>query len=663
MPTNVPPSETSSLASASPDLTAPDGIVVLPEQIDVVKFRQTDEGRALVKWALDEFTRCKQAKAQKQRQWYVNLSMVYGHQWIDTLGHALPESVAGKLVPQLMPKYYQKDRRTINRLRAFVRSEQSKFLSTLPTVEAVPATAEDEDGRSAKAAEQVWESYAARRRLRREYSKSLYWMILAGSGFLKSWWDPTTFDRYSGQPGDIMFRNVTPFHIFVPDLREMEVDDQPYMMHVQVKNLQWAKSFWAKELTTPTCAPTVAANTLLDDAYLNMQQSPRTDLDSVVVYEIWVKSEHDQEVAEGRLHGHRRGHLGRDQHGGPAVQARRVLLHEVRSPVGRHVLRDSPLVDLIPLQKEFNDLRTEISVGGKRTAAPILRGAEGLHRPGEVDERTRSDPAYNQGFQPPSRCAPVLPDWYVRQSSDPDGLRGHQRPARGVTVATPPRSHGWHRHLVPAREGRPVLTPQYQNVEDGFERIAVQTLALFQEFVDIPRQIKTIGLDSPTTWRCCLEPTSRGHRYPSGTGILHRSVDGREARDHHGNVHRRGCPGPEYGAAPDGGRRRAEGARRDERGGEESPAREHQDEAAPGCRHGGQRARVLGKSCRDDPADGWPGLRPRRPDVPKPLEILAELGQATPEMAGRSSRWSRLSYRSTTSTSTPCTSTRTTASG
>lgn len=501
MPKNEPPSATSSLASPSPDPLAasPDGVVTLPEQIDVVKFRQTDEGRALVKWALDEFTRCKTAKAQKQRQWYINLSMVYGHQWIDTLGKALPDSVAGKLVPQLAPKYYQKDRRTINRLRAFVRSEQSKFLSTLPTVEAVPATAEDEDGRSAKAAEQVWESYASRRRLRREYSKSLYWMVNAGSGFLKTWWDPTTFDRYSGQPGDIVYRNVTPFHIFVPDLREVEVDDQPYIQHVQVKNLQWAKTFWAKELEDAKIAPsTIAANSLLDDAYLNLQQSPRTDLDSVVIYEVWVKPNMVPLMPDGGFMVIVEDILVAISKDGLPYKHGEFCFTKFDHLSGDTFFADSPLIDLIPLQREYNDYRTEISVSGKRVARPFFAAQKGSIDPSKWTNEPGQILMYNQGFQPPTPMqAPQVPEWYLRQSEnilmDFEDISGQHAVSRGD--APPGVTAGTAISFLQEKDDQ-FLTPQYQNVEDGFERIAIQTLALFQEFVDVPRQIKTIGLDS-----------------------------------------------------------------------------------------------------------------------------------------------------------------------
>ena len=39
------------------------------------------------------------------------------------------------------------------------------------------------------------------------------------------------------------------------------------------------------------------------------------------------------------------------------------------------------------------------------------------------------------------------------------------------------------------------LTPQYQSIEQGYEKIAAQTIGLFQQYVDMPRKIRTIGAD------------------------------------------------------------------------------------------------------------------------------------------------------------------------
>lgn len=496
---------TSTPAQGSPELQSNNPVVV-PEReglmtLDELKtFRASPDGKRLAKWVADEFSRCQTARTQKQRQWYENMAMVFGHQWLDKMGKELPNGVAGRLSLSKAPRYVK--RRTINRLRSFVRSETSKFLSTLPVVEAIPASGEDEDTASAQAAEQVIESYTSRRQLRREYSRALWWMVLTGNGFLKTWWDPTMMvpgaEPGTSVPGDIMFRSVTPFHIFVPDLREREVDDQPYVIHAQVKNVEWVKQFYAAELEGCKLSPsTISANTLLDQAYLNLQQTPRSDLDSVVIYEMWVQPQQCPLLPEG-------GFVVMIEDTLVAVMDKGLPYKHKQFPYTKfeHLFNDtfyadSPLVDLNPLQVEFNEWRTDLSMIGKRMGRPQFAAQKGSIDPNKVTNEPGQIILYNQGFQAPIALQPPpIPEYYSQMGGqilqDFEDLSGQHEVSKGD--APPGVTAGTAISFLQEKDDQ-YLTPQYQNIEDGFERIATQTISLFQQFVDVPRQIKVIGRD------------------------------------------------------------------------------------------------------------------------------------------------------------------------
>lgn len=468
---------------------------------ELKKFRTSPEGKRLAKWVADEFSRCQGARAQKQRQWYLNMAFTFGHQWLDQLGRQLPNGVAGKLAPARVPKYVR--RKTVNRIRSFVRAETSKFLSTLPTVEAIPSSGEDEDTASAQAAEQVWESYASRRLLRREYSRAVWWKVVTGNGFIKEWWDPTIVvpgaEKGTTQLGDIMFRAVTPFHIFVPDLREREVDDQPYIIHAQVKNIEWVKQFYAAELEGARLSPsTVSANTLLDEAYLNLQNTPRGDLDSVVIYEMWVRPMQTPLLPNG-------GFIVMIEDTLVAVMDQGLPYNHGQFPYTKfeHLFNDtfyadSPLVDLIELQKEYNEWRTDIGLAAKRMGRPQWAAVKGSIDPSKVTNEPGQILLYNQGFAAPIQVQPSpIPEYVMsigqQNLQDFEDLSGQHEVSRGDT---PPGVTAGTAIAFLQEKDDQYLTPQYQNVEDGFERIATQTLSLFQQFVDLPRQIKVIGRDA-----------------------------------------------------------------------------------------------------------------------------------------------------------------------
>lgn len=474
-------------------------VVSVPErdEFDLYKFRESKVGKDLVQWALNEFSRCKGMKNQKQTQWYINMAFNFGHQWLDVMNKGLAAGLAQKLRPKVLPAYIE--RRTVNRIRSFVRTEQSKFLSTLPSITAVPATAEEEDIRAAYAAEQVLESYTSKRNLRREYSKAIYWMILTGTGIVKTWWDPTTIDKTSEQPGDIVYKSVSPFHIFVPDMREHEIDDQAYIIQAQVKPLEWCRQFYGEELMKQKITPSqISANGLLDDAYFNLSNTPKSELDSVVILEVWVKPGTHKDLPHGGLLILVEDCLVGAFIDGMPYKHGQYPYTKIEHLSNDTFFADSPLVDLIPLQKEFNDLRTQIGIAGKRMGNPQLLAQQGSIVPGRMTNEPGMIVQYRPGTPPPQPMPlQPIPDYVLAQlpqiMQDFEDLSGQHEVSKGHN----PTSVSSGTALAFLKEtDDSYLTPQYQNIEDAFERMAVQTIELFKEFVDTKRKIKVIGLDS-----------------------------------------------------------------------------------------------------------------------------------------------------------------------
>lgn len=465
-------------------------------RIDVVAFRETDDGKALAAWADSEFNRCKTAKLPKQRQWYINMAMVFGQQWLQVMT-GTNSNVNGKLQPSQAPRHVR--RKTINRLRSFVRTETSKFLSTLPNVVAVPSTAEDEDVRAAYAGEQAWMSYAETKKFRRQYSAAIWWAVITGNGFIKTWWDQS---REVKMPdggvdyGDIEFRKVTPFHIYVPETREREIDDQPYVIEARVRPLSWVKQFYSEQLKDVKLSGTTnASNTIMDEAYLGITKSS-SNLDSVVVYEFWVKPGTTNLLPKGGFFVMVEDILVDYYEGLPYTHG------EYPYTKFEHLFNDtfwadSPLVDLIQLQKEYNEIRTDIGVAARRMGNPQMIAAQNSIVPGKMTNEPGAIILYRPGLPAPGP-APLaqLPQYVLDQqdrilqdfedvSGQHDVSKG-QAPA-GVTAGTALQYLG-------ERDDN-YLTPQYQGIEDGVERVARQTLLLFQQFVDIKRKIKVVGLD------------------------------------------------------------------------------------------------------------------------------------------------------------------------
>lgn len=483
------PSQTSGLTPSSSAPTKVPGT----EGMSIEKFQKSKESEKVLQWVKGEYAKTKQARVSKQSQWYLNMSMFYGQQWLEFTTRNLSPGLRGKLTTPKKP--YYAERKVINRTRSFVRSELSKFLSSVPSMSVVPGSSEDQDQRAAYAAEQVWQSTSDAGKFRYHYSRAAWWSIITGVGFVKTWWDNDAKDRFSETTGTIKFGSITPFHLYVPDLREQDIEDQPYLINAYVRTIEWANLYFGDALKGYDLkASTTSANSILEGGYLNLAQTQTPD--SVVVLETWIKPGASKLFPEGGL----------------VISVEDIIVSISRKYPYDHGMfpytkfehiptatfyADSPLVDTNELQKEYNKLRGDISEAGRRMARPQLLAVKGSVTPSRITNEPALVIEYLPGFNPPQPMPlSPLPQYYVEQQDrillDWEDITGEKEVTRGsapsgVTAGTAIN------YLQEA--ANQYLTTQFQSIEEGHEKVATQAVSLFIQYVDQERKIKTVGAD------------------------------------------------------------------------------------------------------------------------------------------------------------------------
>lgn len=491
-----PKSESTPTSSAAS--TGPEPTITLLEQnpaFDLEKFRGTKDAKALTDWIQEQYTKARQARTQRQLQWYVNMAMFYGKQYVEVTGKQYPAGMQAKL--QTPKKPYYRDRKTINRIRAFVRSEISGFQAKLPSAVAVPSTAEDQDVRAAYAAEQVWSSLSEAQRIRYHYGRAIWWMVVTGTGFIKTYWDQDAIDKASGQPGVNKFGAVTPFHLFVPDLREHDIEDQPFVINAIVKSVEWCQNYFGDMVKGISITPsTASANQILDEGYLNLSAGANQP-DSVVVYEVWIKPGGHKLFPNGGLVVSIDDQIVSMHMDGMPYQHGEYPFSKIEHIPTSTFYGDSPLVDLNPLQREYNKLRTQISEAGHIMGRPQIIAAEGSITTSKLTNEPGLVINYKMGYPPPQPMAlSPLPQYLIDQQDrilvDIEDIGGQHDVSRGqappgVTAGTAIS------FLQEADQG--YRTTQHQSLEDGMAKVARQTVANFNQFVDLPRKIQVIGAD------------------------------------------------------------------------------------------------------------------------------------------------------------------------
>ena len=471
-----------------------------PEQkaSEIKRFRKSDAGKALIAWVHSEYGRAKTGRSRTQLQWHKNMAMYSGQQNLAFTSEKTAEGFANKLVAPRAP--YYKMPKTINRTRGIVRTEMAKLLSQRPTTVVVPASADDEDLRMALAAEQVNESYVNKRHLLNHMERAVWWASVTGNGFLKTWWDQSLPDKDSGDMGDIRYGSVTPFHLFVPDLREVDIEDQPFVINVQTKPVEWCKNAFGALLEDDVSdkfqPSTTGENDILEAGYLNLDNKEKPD--SCIIYEVWIKPGATNHLPNGGLLTLVDDILVSFTENGLPYAHGMYPFTKIESIPSAKFYADSTLNDTNGLQQEYNELRTAIHHAGKLMAKPQLMAERGTvivskmtNEPGAVIE-------YKPGRQAPTPLPLTpLPQYYVDQQdrilSDMEDVSGQHQVSKGsapsgLTAGT----------AITALQERDdaYLTTTFNSVERAYEKIGQQTIGLFVEYVDIPRAIKVGGAEA-----------------------------------------------------------------------------------------------------------------------------------------------------------------------
>lgn len=464
-----------------------------PEEVSLDSLREKKRAAELAAFINDGFSSAKSARTNKQTQWYENLSFIFGRQWIDVMKGNPQTANTPFLRPQRSP-YYRKQR-TINRIRSFQRTEHSKFLQAIPDITVVPSTAENDDLRAALAGEQVWQSISDAQDLRTEFSNAAWWMTGVGTGIIKTWWDKYRKDEVSGDQGCVAYGSITPFHLYIPDLRERRIDDQPFVIQAMVKPLSWVRQQFG-DRAIGIDATTSSASAIIDESYLDLSNSNSDKPDSVIVKECWIKPGTTQLLPEG---------------GVVVLVEDRVMMMTERFPYAHgnypytifsHIdtstfYAESPIRDIIPLQKEYNEARTDISEASRRSGRPQILAPKGSVVPSKITNEPGLVIEYLPGGPAPQWAPPPpLPEYVVtipdRVLADIEDIGGQHEVTKGsaptgVTAGTALQYLG--------EQDSAYRTPQFMNIETGYKRIAKQTLELFVQYVDVPRAIKTVGRD------------------------------------------------------------------------------------------------------------------------------------------------------------------------
>lgn len=469
------------------------GIISDPKELH--KIRESDHGKRVADWILQQTTKCESARNVEKLRWYRNLSL-FENRPEAKIG--APGSILGNTLYMPPQARNQVRKEKVNRIKPIVRTEIARLVSQKPNSFAVPATGEDQDMRAAKAAEQILQSQYDKHNLRKEFMRTAFWLSLTGNGFMKTFWDQSTFDKYSSQQGDIVYNDVSPFNLLIPDLRAYELDCQPYVVHMYTRPIEWLYTFFGDRLQDIVLTPTAhGASTFMDEAYYNLSRSKESQPDSCVVREIWLKPGATRMLPQGGLITMVDNHiLQYCDTGIPYEHGDYPFTHFTHVP-SSGFYASSVVTELEGLQLEYNELLTQIADARRKMGKPQFISPKGSISAAKMTNTTGLVIEYRPGMQPPTPIPLTqLPGYFFEEQNriitDMEDLSGQHQVSKGnappgVTAAT---AIGF---LQERDES--YMAPTYGSVEYGFQKVGRQTLALARQFWTLPRVVKVVGED------------------------------------------------------------------------------------------------------------------------------------------------------------------------
>lgn len=473
------------------------------------KFKQREEAKKLVAWMKSEYSKCKTNRKLEENDWYIQLAFYNGYQYHDWRSVNSRQTLAEEPNPAGLPRI------TVNRIEPIIRTEIAKTTSGQPSASVVPASNDEDDLLAANAAEQVWQAIYEKNRFQTDVLQPAeFWRAITGNAFIKTLWDPsvaikepiTDIDPLSGEKtvrqevagkGDVKHEVVSPFHLFVPDLAQEKLEDQPYIFNVYTKSEVWIKKAFGDVLPKDFTPTKVTASDVEDAALMDLRGVDNARPDSVLVIEMWAKPGACKYLPQGGLVTLVDDEIVQFSDTGiPYAHGEYPFAHLHGIQNGKFYRR-SVIKSLIPLQREYNRVRSQIIHAKNLMAKPQMMYQDGSVDPRKITAKAGIWIPVRPGFQYPTPV-PIqpLPNYVLQEvqqlATDFEDISGQHQiskgdSAPGVTAATAMAYLG--------ERDDAYLTTIFNSIEAALEKVARQSLSLFVQYVDTPRLIKTVGSD------------------------------------------------------------------------------------------------------------------------------------------------------------------------
>lgn len=485
---------------------------------------ETPDSKLAAKYE-QRFSAAQKARVEFEKQWYTNMAFYFGRQWAAWTPTVNGDTSSLQLKEPPAPRW--RVRSTTNKIRPIIRKEVAKLTQEDPQFYVAPSSTEEKDIAAARAAEHIAEYLIGSSDFSSARSMATFWAAICGTAFVKTWYNPDVPDN-DGVMGKLIYETVTPFHLYVPNLQIVNIEDQPEVYHARAIEPDVVEALYGKEVL----ADVEVSGTQLDTKFqtaLGIKKSKDKKSNHVFLKEVWVKPNTDFPegamfvIANNKLlyiyeglpeapdhdpqeHGLQLGEsnpdgsmpvVGNTTSDFPYNHRMYPFAKIDHIPTGRFYA-ESTIYDLIPLQKEYNRTRSQIIEAKNRTSKPQYTYTKGAINPNKVTSEPGLMIEVNPGYEPPRPLVNAEPSQFVHQeldiiSRDIDESSNQYEVTKG---RTPPGVEAASAIAYLQEENDSILGPTIESIEQAVRKIGVQSLALVHQFWDEPRTVRVVSMNN-----------------------------------------------------------------------------------------------------------------------------------------------------------------------
>lgn len=441
-----------------------------------------------------KFSAAASARRPFEEQWYYNMAFYFGRQYAQWEKGV----TANRLVEPPAPR--NRVRLICNKIKPIIRRELAKVCKEEPQFYVVPSTWESEDVAAARAAENIADYCLYTGKFNSIRRSASFWTLLCGSAFLKTY--------CNGEDKDIIYEAVSPFHIYVPSMQLEKLEDQEFVCHARAVSPQLVYDSYGVEVK----ADAEVVGTTLEQRFFNamgIKSNNQTKSNLVYLKEFWITPCRKYPngglvvIAGGKVIYAYNGEVIEDDPLSPRpytpsenpFEHGKLPFDKIdHIPTGRFY-GDSVIVDLIPLQKEYNRTRSQIVEVKNRTSKPNMVYQQGSLDPNKVTAEPGLMIPIRAGFEYPRfMTQPEMPSYVMQELDrnvlDMDDVSNQFEVAKG---RTPPGVEAASAIAYLQEENDDVLNHTTFSIEQAVESVGKKTLSLVKQFWTDEKMIKVVS--------------------------------------------------------------------------------------------------------------------------------------------------------------------------